>query len=179
LYYIHMYWLIKYVYTINMLEFLIDSIFVIFGGRVFSTDSRYTYVYKLKSQNLNYVVRISKFDNCILHHRGLIVQESGRGCWIVNYGVNRLLLKMNFCTDKNISVLWLIVSSLDPTNRSSVDKGIGRLRANIFVFKLLYYIHMYWLIKYVYTINMLEFLIDSIFVINAAVEMQNNLPFCD
>jgi hypothetical protein len=27
----------------------------------------------------------------------------------VNYGVNRLLLKMNFCTDKKISVFWLIV----------------------------------------------------------------------
>jgi hypothetical protein len=49
----------------------------------------------------------------------------------VNYGVNRLLLKMNFCTDKKISVFWLIVNSLDPTNRRSVDKGIGRLRANM------------------------------------------------
>ena len=49
----------------------------------------------------------------------------------MNYGVNRVLLKMNFCTDKNISVFWLIVNSLDPTNRSSVDNGIGRLRANM------------------------------------------------
>jgi hypothetical protein len=47
------------------------------------------------------------------------------------YGVNRLLLKMNFCTDKKISVFWLIVNSLDPTNRSSVDNGIGRL-SNLF-----------------------------------------------
>ena len=39
--------------------------------------------------------------------------------------VNRLLLKMNFCTDKKISVFWLIVNSLDPTNRNSVEKGIG------------------------------------------------------
>jgi hypothetical protein len=38
---------------------------------------------------------------------------------------------MNFCTDKKISVFWLIVNSLDPTNRSSVDNGIGRLRANM------------------------------------------------
>jgi hypothetical protein len=52
------------------------------------------------------------------------------GWGIVIYGVNRLLLKMNFCTDKKISVFWLIVNSLDPTNRSSEDKGIGRLRAN-------------------------------------------------
>ena len=57
--------------------------------------------------------------------------ESERGCRIVNYRVNRLLLKMNFCTDKKISVFWLIVNSLDPTNRSSVDNGIGRLRANM------------------------------------------------
>ena len=49
----------------------------------------------------------------------------------MNYGVNRLLLKMNLCTDKKISVFLLIVNSLDPTNRSSVDKGIGRLRANM------------------------------------------------
>jgi hypothetical protein len=49
----------------------------------------------------------------------------------VNYGVNRLLLKMNFCTDKKISVFWLIVNSLDPTNRSSEDKGIGMLRENM------------------------------------------------
>jgi hypothetical protein len=34
---------------INMLEFLIDNIFVFFGGRVFSTDSRHTYWYKLGS----------------------------------------------------------------------------------------------------------------------------------
>jgi hypothetical protein len=49
----------------------------------------------------------------------------------VNYGVNRLLLRMNFCTDKKISVFWLIVNSIDPTNRNAVDKGIGRLRANM------------------------------------------------
>jgi hypothetical protein len=49
----------------------------------------------------------------------------------VNYGINLFLLKMNFCTDKKNSVFWLIVNSLDPTNRSSVDKGIGRLRANV------------------------------------------------
>jgi hypothetical protein len=54
-----------------------------------------------------------------------------KGLWIVNYGINRLLLKMNFCTDKKISVFWLIVNPLDPTKRSSVDKGIGRLRANM------------------------------------------------
>jgi hypothetical protein len=59
------------------------------------------------------------------------VPESERGWRIVNYGVNRLLLKMNFCTDKKISVFWLIVNSLDPTNRSSVGKGIGRLMANM------------------------------------------------
>jgi hypothetical protein len=35
----------------NMLEFLIDNIFVIFGGRVFSTDSRHTYEYKLCSSS--------------------------------------------------------------------------------------------------------------------------------
>ena len=49
----------------------------------------------------------------------------------MNYEVNRLLLKMNFCTDKKISEFWLIVNSLDPTNRSSVDKGIRKLRANM------------------------------------------------
>ena len=49
----------------------------------------------------------------------------------MSYGVNRLLLKMNFCTDKKISVFWLIVNSLDLTNRSSVDKGIGRLREDM------------------------------------------------
>ena len=38
---------------------------------------------------------------------------------------------MNFRTDKKISVFWLIVNSLDPTNRSSVNNGIGRLRANM------------------------------------------------
>jgi hypothetical protein len=57
------------------------------------------------------------------------------GCSALNSdlfrGINRLLLKMKFCTDKKISVFWLIVNSLDPTNRSSVDKGIGRLRANM------------------------------------------------
>jgi hypothetical protein len=36
---------------INMLEFLIDNIFVIFGGSVFSTDSRHTYGYKLGSSS--------------------------------------------------------------------------------------------------------------------------------
>jgi hypothetical protein len=67
----------------------------------------------------------------MLHNRGWIVQESERVWWIVNYGVNRLLLRMNFCTDKKISVFWLIVNSIDPTNRNAVDKGIGRLRANM------------------------------------------------
>ena len=47
----------------------------------------------------------------------------------MNYGVNRLLLKINFCTDKTISVFWLIVNPLDPTNRRSVGKGMGRLMA--------------------------------------------------
>jgi hypothetical protein len=32
-----------------MVEFLIDNIFVMFGGRVFQTDSRHTYGYKLCS----------------------------------------------------------------------------------------------------------------------------------
>jgi hypothetical protein len=59
------------------------------------------------------------------------VPESERGWRIVNYGVNRLLLKMNFCTNKKISVFWLIINSLDPTNRSSVEKGIGRLMVNM------------------------------------------------
>ena len=36
---------------INMFEFLIDNIFVIFGGRVFSTDSRHIYGYKLCSSS--------------------------------------------------------------------------------------------------------------------------------
>ena len=35
----------------NMFEFLPDNIFVIFGGRVFSTDSRHTYGYKLCSSS--------------------------------------------------------------------------------------------------------------------------------
>ena len=43
----------------------------------------------------------------------------------MNYGINLFLLKMNFCTDKKNSVFWLIVNSLDPTNRNSVEKGIG------------------------------------------------------
>jgi len=40
---------------INMLEFLIDNIFVIFGGRVFSPDSRHTYGYKLCSSSRLFV----------------------------------------------------------------------------------------------------------------------------
>jgi hypothetical protein len=60
-----------------------------------------------------------------------IGDELCRKVKVVGYGVNRLLLKMNFCTDKKISVFWLIVNSFDPINRSSVDKGIGRLRANM------------------------------------------------
>jgi hypothetical protein len=36
---------------INMLESLIDNIFVMFGGRVYSTDSRHTYGYKLCSSS--------------------------------------------------------------------------------------------------------------------------------
>jgi hypothetical protein len=32
-------------YIINILEFLIDNIFVMFDGNVFQTNSRYTYGY--------------------------------------------------------------------------------------------------------------------------------------
>jgi hypothetical protein len=59
------------------------------------------------------------------------------------YYVNRLLLRMNFCTDKKISVFWLIVNSLDPTNRSSVDKGIGRLRDSKNEFKYIFLLWQY------------------------------------
>jgi hypothetical protein len=38
-------------HIINMLEFFIDNIFIIFGGSVFSTDSRHTFRYKLSSSS--------------------------------------------------------------------------------------------------------------------------------
>ena len=40
---------------INMLEFFINNIFVIFGGRVFPTDSRHTNGYKLCSSSRRFV----------------------------------------------------------------------------------------------------------------------------
>jgi hypothetical protein len=83
-----MYWLIKYVYTNR--KYTITN-------HIADVGVRLTW-----SIVLDYVVRIRKNDNCILHHRGWIVQESERGWLIVNYRVNHLLLKMNFCTDINV-----------------------------------------------------------------------------
>ena len=42
-------------------------------------------------------------------------------------GVNRLLLMMNFCTFKNISVFRVFVKSVEPNNNKSVFKLIGKL----------------------------------------------------
>jgi hypothetical protein len=40
--------------------------------------------------------------------------------------VNRLLLMMNFCTFKNISVIRVFVKSVEPNNNKSVFKLIGK-----------------------------------------------------
>ena len=39
--------------------------------------------------------------------------------------VNRLLLMMNFCTFKNVSVFRVFVKSVEPNNNKSVFKLIG------------------------------------------------------
>ena len=44
-----------------------------------------------------------------------------------DYEVNRLLLMMNFCTFKNISVFRVFVKSVEPNNNRFVFKLIGKL----------------------------------------------------
>jgi hypothetical protein len=47
--------------------------------------------------------------------------------------VNRLLLMMNFCTFKNISVFRVFVKSVEPNNNKSVFKLIGKLMMWIYL----------------------------------------------
>ena len=48
---------------------------------------------------------------------------------LCEYGqeVNRLLLMMNFCTFKNMSVFRVFVKSVEPNNNKSVFKLISKL----------------------------------------------------
>ena len=47
--------------------------------------------------------------------------------------MNRLLLMMNFCTFKNISVFRVFVKSVEPNNNKSVFKLIGKLMVWIYL----------------------------------------------
>jgi hypothetical protein len=68
----------------------------------------------------------------ILHAR-LRMQCSSLNHHLFRKEVNRLLLMMNFCTFKNISVFRVFVKSVEPNNNKSVFKLIGKLMMWIYL----------------------------------------------